>query len=340
MSHSSSVRKLVGAEILIVDQDRDVQDGLQRLLGEAKLNVTCVDTPEQALEQIEQRFFSAVLIDLDTPMPSAGLATIALVKDASPTSMIVLLTPRKSFDDGIAAIRAGAIDIVFKHPNSVPYLKDRILAAANRSVDTRVVNALLIEVKSVHDEFFDKLMDAERRVIDLQDRVAGRDPNRSAGISEIRLLIINSDPTLCEQLQRGSKPGYSFHEALSGGQALDLCSSGNYHYALVGESLFDLPSAMVIRSIKTQCPNTVVLAFTGPGPGGAIELVETAKRSSLVPAFTAPAQLLERLDDLAEAFRAKARESRYTQTFRERHYNFLRRFVNLKMKIERTLASE
>jgi hypothetical protein len=51
-------------------------------------------------------------------------------------------------------------------------------------------------------------------------------------------------------------------------------------------------------------------------------------------------QLADRLDELAEAFRAKARERRYTQAFRERHYDFLRRYVELKLKIDRALGSD
>ena len=41
---------------------------------------------------------------------------------------------------------------------------------------------------------------------------------------------------------------------------------------------------------------------------------------------------------LAEAFRARAKDRRYTQAFRERHYDFLRRYVELKIKIDRALG--
>ena len=54
--------------------------------------------------------------------------------------------------------------------------------------------------------------------------------------------------------------------------------------------------------------------------------------------FTEAKQLLARLDDLAEAWRAKARERRYTQIFREKHFDFLRRYVDLKSKIERAMS--
>ena len=335
----SIVRQLVGAEILIVDQDEDVQVGMRQLLAQANLNATCVGTPEEAYQELARRFFSAAVIDLDTPAPSAGLATIAYIKETSPTTMIVLLTARKSFDDGVEAIRRGAIDIVFKAPESVPYLKDRIMAAANRSADTREVNSLLVEVKAAHDEFLRLFMDAERRNVDLQDRVAGRDPNKGA-LDEIKLLIVGADTSLAVSLDEKPTPGYVFRMAVSGGQALDMCGSDSYHYVIVGDDLEDLPVSWVIRSIKTQFPDVVVLSYSGPGPGGKLELIETSKRTVIVPNFHSPTQLLDRLDVLAEAFRAKMRERRYTQAFRERHYNFLRRYVELKMKIERALASD
>lgn len=337
-SRISTVRELIGAEILVIDQDKKVQRGMTQLLSAASLHVTCVDTPEQGLAELEKRFFSVVVVDLDTPMPSDGLATTAAVKAKSPTSMVVLLTPRKSFDDAVEAIRCGAIDIVFKSPESVAYLKDRIMEAAGRSVDKREVNSILVDVKKAHDEFLKLFMDSERRALDCADRLAGRDPARTASIDEIRLLLVDPDPSLTQALSQKAPAGYTFHSALSGGQALDMCGSSRFHYVLVGENLFDLPSSMVIRSIKTQYPEVVVLSYSGPRPGGTVELVETAKRTTVVEDFRDPAQLIERLDDLAEAFRAKSRESRYTQAFRERHYDFLRRYVELKMKIERTLS--
>jgi hypothetical protein len=65
--------------------------------------------------------------------------------------------------------------------------------------------------------------------------------------------------------------------------------------------------------------------------------VETVGSRRIVKPFSEAKQLIDRLDDLAEAWRAKARERRYTQAFRERHYDFLRRYVELKTKIERAI---
>jgi DNA-binding NtrC family response regulator len=334
----STVRELVGAEVLVVDQDPAVQRGMVKLLSEANLNVTCATTPDDALAILEKRFFSVVVADLDTPTPGAGLRTTAAVKSKSPTSMVVILTPRKSFDEAVAAIRAGAIDVVLKSPDAVPYLKDRILEAASRSMDTREVRAVLAEIKEVHQDFLQLFMDAERRAMDFEDRLAGRDPDRSVLISSLRVLVVDSDPRLAEALVKTSAPGYVFEQALSGGQALDLTSSHVYHYVMVSENLHDLPSSMVARSVKGQSPDSVVLAYSGPGPSARVDVVEATQNRPVIMEFTSPKQLIDRLDELAEAFRAKVRERRYTQAFREKYYDFLRRYVNIKTKVERALG--
>ena len=108
---------------------------------------------------------------------------------------------------------------------------------------------------------------------------------------------------------------------------------------MVEENLHDLPASMVVRSIKSQHPEVVVLQFTPPGPKSKVELVETSRVTPIIQPFTSAEQLLARLDELAEAFRAKERERRYTQAFRERHYELLRKFVEIKTKIDRALTS-
>lgn len=335
---STSVRNVMGAEVLVIDKDEGVRKGMLDLLSQADLNVTSVESAEEGFAQLEKRFFSVAVVDLDTPTPGGGLETVTAIKQKSPTSMIVMLTPRKSFDDSVQAMRAGAIDIVFKSPDSVRYLKDRIVEAASRSIDSREVATILTDARDAHDEFLKLFMDAERRAQMHADKLAGRDPEKGSSLDEIHLLIIAPDDSLAKSLAEKAPTGYLFQSALSGGQALDLCSSGTYHYVLVGHGLPDLPASMIIRSVKTQSPESVVMTFTGPGPSGSIEIVDSTRTTVIIPQFEDPAQLLARLDELAEAFRAKSRERRYTQAFRERHYDFLRRYVDLKTKIDRTLS--
>ena len=81
----------------------------------------------------------------------------------------------------------------------------------------------------------------------------------------------------------------------------------------------------------------VVLTFLGPSDNGHVNLVEQAGSRAIVKPFNDPKQLISRLDELAEAWRVKTKERRYTQAFREKHYDFLRRYVELKTKIDRAI---
>jgi len=335
----SGVRELVGAEVLVIDKDPSVQKGMTQLLASASLHVTCVGSLDEAEEHMKRRFYCVVIVDLDTPRPGDGLDTTARIKELSPTSMVVMLTPRKSFDDAISSLRAGAVDLIWKAPESVKYLKDRVLEAAGRSVGKREVNSILIDVRDTYDEFLKAFMGAERRCVDLEDQLAGRDVDAALG-TEIRVVVIDSDPGLANELASSAPSSFHFETLQTGGEALDRCSSGGFNIAMVASSLPDLPSSMVVRSIKTQVPEMMVLHYAPLGTGGKVEIVETTRNISVLDSFDEAAQLVARLDELAEAFRAKARERRYTQSFRERHYDFLRRFVELKMKIDRSLTGD
>src|SRR5260370_30813973 len=105
---------LIGVQVLVLDHDVTVHAGIAQLLSEISLQVTCVATAERALAMVERECFSVALVDIDTPSPVAGIDTIAALKLATPTTMVIAMTPRRSFDDAVHAVRAGAVDLILK----------------------------------------------------------------------------------------------------------------------------------------------------------------------------------------------------------------------------------
>lgn len=328
-------RELVGVQVLVLDRDPSVREGIARLLAGIGVHVTSFEDADRALAAAARDFYSVALIDIDTPNPGAGLSTIADIRARSPSSMILAMTPRRSFDDAVEAIRAGAVDVVLKEPQSVPYLQERVRVAADRSQGRRVVDSLLDDVRGVYEDFLQRFMDAERRALDLADQLAGRAAGQVPSLEELRVLVADEVDELAAGLVEAAPAGYEFVHATSGGEALDRLSMTPFHYAMIAEDLTDLPASTLARTVRTQFPDTVVLTFRGPADNGKVELVEAGGQRVIVSAFREVGQLVARLDDLAAAWRAKARERRYTQAFRERHFDFLRRYVELKTKIER-----
>lgn len=333
----TAVLHLVGIEVLVLDADRRVHSGIEQLLSEANLHVTCVDSADAALAVVQRQFFSVALIDIDTPSPASGINTIRAIKEASPTTMVIGMTPRRSYDDAVEAVRAGAIDLILKAPESVAYLKDRVLHAAGQSVGKREVDSVLVDVRTVHEEFLQRFMETERRAIDLADRAAGKDPTKLGTLDELRVLVVDEVDELFNGMSEAAPKGFTFVHATSGGEGLDRTSSGTFHYAMIAEDITDLPAKTIARTIRNQHPDTVVLTFLGPSENGKVDLVEQGGTRSIVKPFTDAKQLIARLDELSEAWRIKAKERRYLQAFREKHYDFLRRYVEIKTKIERAM---
>ena len=328
---------LIGVEVLVLDGDRRVHAGIERLLSEAQLHVTCVANAARALQLVGRQFFSVALIDIDTPVFGAGPGTIRTLKQTSPTTMVIAMTRRRSYEDAVDAVRAGAIDLINKAPASIASLTDRVLDAVGRSLGRRKNDLVLADIRGVHEEFLRRFMEAERRAGDLADKVAGRDPQCPVNPGDLRVLIVDEVDDFAGAMIGARPKGFEFVHATSAGEGLDRISSGTFHYAMISEAVTDLPATMLARAIRTQHPDTVVLTFRGPAATGKVELVETSSTRVLVEPFTDAQQLVVRLAELAEAWRAKARERRYLQAFREKHYNFLRRYVDLRTKIERAI---
>ena len=171
------------------------------------------------------------------------------------------------------------------------------------------MSSILADVRDAHDEFLKRYMESERRALDLADRLAGRDPEQAAMVDEIRVLVVEEDGAVCRALTECKPKGFTFEHAMSGGEALDRCSTSRFHITMVSNHLSDLPGSMVVSSLKTQNPEVIAISFTPP-PGGKVEIVETSRRIPVVADFNRPEQILERLDELALDFRAKARERR------------------------------
>ena len=80
--HLSAHTSLVGVEVLVLDADKGVHDGIAQLLSEASLHVTCVCDAERALALVQRQFFSVALVD------SAGTVLAGNYASYSDSSLI------------------------------------------------------------------------------------------------------------------------------------------------------------------------------------------------------------------------------------------------------------
>lgn len=329
-----------GQEVLVVDTDRTVLRGLERVLGDAGIQVSTSSDPARARDQIANRFIPIVLCDLDTPHTGAAIDFVKFVREKSPLTKVMVMTSRKSFDAVAPVFRAGAADVIPKEPDAIAYLRDRVLAASADIHAASMREDLLQEVSEVHDEFLKKMMELSRQVTDLEDKVLSRDGSGStagAGLGVINVLLVDDEPVLKAVLERDlpADRGWRIRYAQSGGEALDVATQIVPQVLVVKELLPDLTGSMVVKTIKSNAPDAVALLFDPPNDdhSGEVRILEASRLWTPIPSFAQPEQLVGALEQVREALKQKARERRYLQAFRKQHLEFLKKYNAVKQRL-------
>jgi DNA-binding NtrC family response regulator len=326
-------------DILVVDGDAAVREGLTALLRGAGLEVTAVGDHDRARDQLANRFFSVLLVDLDGPAPQAGLDLVRLARERSPLTSVIVLTPRRTFDDVASAFRAGALDVVPKTQDNLPYLRQRVIEAVRVLRADRARERLLNDVADVHERFLSQMMTLARQVTDLEEKISdlrGDGPRPVPSFAPLSVLIVDDDPSLAEVIRRSLADGqWVVRAAENSGGALDAASQSPPQVLVVKDGLPDLPATMLITALRSAVPELVALMVRMPAPAapGEVRLFEGSRVTTVIPTFDDPTQLLAALEEVKEALQHKARERRHIMAFRRQHGDFLKLYGGLKQRL-------
>jgi CheY-like chemotaxis protein len=116
--------------ILVVDDERFFREAIRDVLGAAGLTVEVAETGEAALEQIEERRFSAVVLDLQLP-DLHGLEVLRRARMLRPELRVVILSAHTEQANVLEALRLGAFDYLAK-----PLHEEELVFAVRRALAT------------------------------------------------------------------------------------------------------------------------------------------------------------------------------------------------------------
>ena len=207
----------------------------------------------RARDQLLNKFFAVALVDADTPTPGAGIELLQFARDKSPLTSVIVMSARKSYETAVKAFRAGAVDVVLKEPDVVPYLRERVLEAATDIKATAERNTLMEEISETHEEFLRRMRDMAKEVVDLEDRLLGRATgDADDGGDGMNVVLVDDDPSALAKLESvlTAANGWHFRAALTGGEALDVVTQTRPQIVIVKEQLPDLPGSMVVKTVK------------------------------------------------------------------------------------------
>jgi DNA-binding NtrC family response regulator len=117
--------------ILIVDDEEIIRESLSFILAKEGYSVRDAPNGRAAVELMRDNAFDLVLTDLEMP-EMKGIELLEYVTNASPETLVVIITAYGSIDTAIAALRKGAVDYILK-----PVEFDELLVKIDRLLSSR-----------------------------------------------------------------------------------------------------------------------------------------------------------------------------------------------------------
>ena len=161
--------------VLVIDDEAEIREGLELLLGAEGFEVSAAPDAETALKYIEERPFDLVLLDVNLPGKD-GLQFLNDLHRRDPDLPIILITAYGSIDMARAAFKSGAQDYISK-----PWNNDELLAQVAQAMQQRRLREENLQLKRALKQRYNfpnivGKSDPMLRVLDLVSLVA---PSRS-----------------------------------------------------------------------------------------------------------------------------------------------------------------
>ena len=173
------------AEILVVDDDRELLRVLERTLKGAGYNVIARGDAETGLARVKESAPDLVITDLMLPGRD-GIELLRDIKAIAPQVGVLLITAHASLERAVEAMRFGAHDFLEK-----PFERNRLLLTVQRAIEKQALaaeNRQLKERLKNHEEL-DRMVGASRSMTELRRLVA------QVASSDVPVLITGESGT-------------------------------------------------------------------------------------------------------------------------------------------------
>ncbi len=99
---------------LVVDDEEDFLETLVKRLNKRNIETTGVTSGEEALDQMKQKLYDVVILDIKMPGGMDGIEALREMKKIQPLAEVLLLTGHASVETSIEGMKLGAFDYLLK----------------------------------------------------------------------------------------------------------------------------------------------------------------------------------------------------------------------------------
>src|SRR5262249_53255198 len=123
------------------------------------------------------------------------------------------------------------------------------------------------------------------------------------------------------------------------GAALDKAATYQFDVIAIRDELVDLKGSLVVRTIQSTQSDNIGVIYSTVGDEGMMEGYALGQCGEAIRPLGGPASLAKIMHERVQNLEASKRERQVMQVFRSRHGSFLRRYADLKLRIDRISES-
>ncbi len=133
--------------ILIVDDEKDIREGLKNLLDSEGYNVDTAIDGTDALEKIKGLKYQLIISDIMMPRMS-GIELLGKIKEISPFIEVIVITGYSTLERTLECIEKGAISYIEKPFKDLNDITDKVKRAAEIIKEKReIMNTAIKKIR-------------------------------------------------------------------------------------------------------------------------------------------------------------------------------------------------
>jgi len=174
-THQTNAASPGKGHILVIDDEADIRESLEMLLGSEGYQVDLAQSATEGLHRLETRGYDLVLLDLMMPDRS-GMDVLAEVRGRDHDTPIFLITAYGSVEAAVKALKSGANDYFSK-----PWDNDKLLIEIERMIAARRLESENTYLKRALKQrySFPNIIGKSERMVKMLDLVAQVASSRS-----------------------------------------------------------------------------------------------------------------------------------------------------------------
>ncbi len=157
--------------VLVIDDELSIRVSLQGWLKKFGYDVDVAEDGSSGLEQIENRFYELIFLDLKMPGMD-GIDVLKRIKNDSPDSIVVMITAHGSIESAVESMKIGAGDYLMKpfDPTHLSLMMEKFVQQQKILAENRLLRAQVRERSGLQDLIGSS--DAMRKVFQLVQDVS------------------------------------------------------------------------------------------------------------------------------------------------------------------------